>query len=141
MVHLRTGEERPVAIPDVCPNCGKAIDKSQERWRCVQGRKCYALASIAYAAGRDQLDIEGLAKSRIQQMLDTGLIADLGDLFSLVHEQIIGLDRMGDSSTTKLLAAIEAAKSQPLSRVFRALGVRGTGRSMPRDTAPRRSAS
>ncbi|TMR14085.1 NAD-dependent DNA ligase LigA [Nonomuraea turkmeniaca] len=135
VVHLRTGDETAIAIPDVCPNCGQSIDKSQERWRCVQGRKCYALASIVYAAGRDQLDIEGLAKSRIEQMLDAGIIADFGDLFTLTYEQIISLDRMGESSTTKLLAAIETAKSQPLSRVFCALGVRGTGRSMSRRIA------
>ncbi|MEU4234903.1 NAD-dependent DNA ligase LigA [Nonomuraea sp. NPDC026600] len=135
VVHLRTGAETPIAIPDVCPNCDSDIDKSQERWRCVQGRNCYVLASVVYAAGRDQLDIEGLAKSRIEQMLAAGLIADFGDLFTLTHKQIIGLDRMGESSTTKLLAAIEAAKSQPLSRVFCALGVRGTGRSMSRRIA------
>ncbi|MFI7642243.1 NAD-dependent DNA ligase LigA [Nonomuraea sp. NPDC049400] len=133
--HLRTGDEKPIALPDVCPNCGRDIDKSQERWRCVQGRNCRALASIVYAAGRDQLDIEGLAKSRIEQMLAADLIADFGDLFTLTYEQIIELDRMGDSSTTKLLAAIEAAKAQPLNRIFCALGVRGTGRSMSRRIA------
>ncbi|MEU4226047.1 NAD-dependent DNA ligase LigA [Nonomuraea sp. NPDC026600] len=135
VVHLRTGDERPIEIPQVCPSCGDAIDASQERWRCVRGRQCRAIASIAYAVGRDTLDIEGLAENRIQQMLDAGLIVDFADLFFLTREQLLGLERMGETSTDNLLAAIERAKGQPLSRVFCALGVRGTGRSMSRRIA------
>ncbi|MFD1930093.1 NAD-dependent DNA ligase LigA [Nonomuraea mangrovi] len=135
VVHLRTGDERPIEIPQVCPNCGDAIDTSQERWRCVRGRDCRAIASIGYAAGRDQLDIEGLADNRIQQLLDAGLIADFADLFFLTREQVLGLERMGEVSTENLLAALERAKGQPLSRVFAALGVRGTGRAMSRRIA------
>ncbi|WP_157248565.1 NAD-dependent DNA ligase LigA [Nonomuraea typhae] len=135
VVHLRTGDETPIAIPDVCPSCGDAIDASQERWRCVRGRACRAIASIQYAAGRDQLDIETLADTRIQQLLDAGLITDFADLFFLTREQILGLERMGEVSTDKLLAALEQAKTRPLSRVFCALGVRGTGRSMSRRIA------
>ncbi|MEU7744480.1 NAD-dependent DNA ligase LigA [Nonomuraea sp. NPDC049158] len=135
VVHLRTGDERPIEIPQVCPSCGDAIDTSQERWRCVRGRQCRAIASIAYAVGRDTLDIEGLAENRIQQMLDAGLIVDFADLFFLTREQLLDLERMGETSTDNLLAAIERAKGQPLSRVFCALGVRGTGRSMSRRIA------
>ncbi|MFI6910232.1 NAD-dependent DNA ligase LigA [Nonomuraea sp. NPDC050394] len=135
VVHLRTGEERPIAIPEVCPSCGDAIDASQERWRCVRGRACRAIASIQYAAGRDQLDIETLAEQRIRQLLDAGFITDFADLFFLTREQVLGLERMGETSTDNLLAAIEQAKARPLSRVFCALGVRGTGRSMSRRIA------
>ncbi|MFI7131148.1 NAD-dependent DNA ligase LigA [Nonomuraea sp. NPDC050153] len=135
VVHLRTGDERAIPIPQVCPSCGDAIDASQERWRCVRGRGCRAIASIVYAVGRDQLDIEGLAENRIKQMLDAGFIADFADLFFLTREQLLGLERMGETSTDNLLAAIERAKGQSLSRVFCALGVRGTGRSMSRRVA------
>ncbi|GAA4587068.1 NAD-dependent DNA ligase LigA [Planotetraspora phitsanulokensis] len=135
VVHLRTGDERPIPIPAVCPSCGDAIDTSQERWRCVRGRGCRAIASITYAVSRDQLDIEGLAENRIQQLLDAGLIADFADLFFLTREQLLGLERMGETSTDNLLAALERAKGQSLSRVFCALGVRGTGRSMSRRIA------
>ncbi|MFI9559790.1 NAD-dependent DNA ligase LigA [Nonomuraea endophytica] len=135
VVHLRTGDEQPIAIPEVCPSCGDAIDASQERWRCVRGRACRAIASIQYAAGRDQLDIETLAEQRIQQLLDAGFITDFADLFFLTREQVLGLERMGETSTDNLLAAIEQAKTRPLSRVFCALGVRGTGRSMSRRIA------
>ncbi|RVX45125.1 DNA ligase (NAD+) [Nonomuraea polychroma] len=135
VVHLRTGDEQPIPIPQACPSCGDAIDSSQERWRCVRGRACRAIASIIYAVGRDQLDIEGLAENRIKQFLDAGLISDFADLFFLTRDQLLGLERMGETSTDNLLAAIEQAKARPLSRVFAALGVRGTGRSMSRRIA------
>lgn len=135
VVHLRTGEETEIVFPERCPHCGDEIDRSQERWRCVRGRACRAVTSILYAAGRDQLDIETLAENRIVQMLDAGLITDFADLFTLTREQILGLDRMGETSTDKLLAALDQARGRPLSRVFCALGVRGTGKSMSRRIA------
>ncbi|MFE7358781.1 NAD-dependent DNA ligase LigA [Streptomyces sp. NPDC057543] len=135
VAHLRTGEEQPVVFPEACPQCGSEIDTSEQRWRCVRGRDCRLVASISYAAGRDQLDIEGLGATRVVQLVDAGLVADFADLFTLDREQLLGLERMGETSTDNLLAAIETARTQPLSRVFCALGVRGTGRSMSRRIA------
>ncbi|MEU1198220.1 NAD-dependent DNA ligase LigA [Streptomyces sp. NPDC005813] len=135
VAHLRTGDEQPIVFPEECPRCGSAIDTSEERWRCERGRDCHLVASLSYAAGRDQLDIEGLGGTRVVQLVAAGLVADLGDLFALTREQLLGLERMGETSTDNLLAAIEKAKGQPLSRVLCALGVRGTGRSMSRRIA------
>ncbi|MEV7782172.1 NAD-dependent DNA ligase LigA [Kitasatospora sp. NPDC088351] len=131
----RTGAEQPVVFPEVCPRCGDAIDTSEQRWRCVRGRACQTVASIIYAAGRDQLDIEGLGGTRAVQLVEAGLVTDLADLFTLTREQLLTLDRMGDTSADKLLAAIETARAQPLNRVFCALGIRGTGRTMSRRIA------
>ncbi|MER6678435.1 NAD-dependent DNA ligase LigA [Streptomyces sp. NPDC000983] len=135
VAHLRTGEEQPIAFPETCPRCGAGIDTSEQRWRCENGRNCHLVAALSYAAGRDQLDIEGLGHTRVVQLVDAGLVADLADLFTLTREQLLGLERMGATSTDNLLAAITAAKGQPLSRVLCALGVRGTGRSMSRRIA------
>ncbi|MEV8092290.1 NAD-dependent DNA ligase LigA [Streptomyces nigra] len=135
VAHLRTGEEQPIVFPDVCPRCGSDIDTSEQRWRCANGRNCHLVASLSYAAGRDQLDIEGLGHTRVVQLVEAGLVTDLADLFTLTRQQLLGLERMGDTSTDNLLAALAAAKGQPLSRVLCALGVRGTGRSMSRRIA------
>ncbi|MEV0495580.1 NAD-dependent DNA ligase LigA [Streptomyces atratus] len=135
VAHLRTGDEQPIVFPGTCPQCGSEIDTSEQRWRCVRGRDCRLVASISYAAGRDQLDIEGLGATRVVQLVDAGLVADFADLFTLEREQLLGLERMGETSTDNLLAAIETARTRPLSRVFCALGVRGTGRSMSRRIA------
>lgn len=135
VAHLRTGEEQPIAFPEACPRCGAGIDTSEQRWRCENGRNCHLVAALSYAAGRDQLDIEGLGHTRVVQLVDTGLVADLADLFTLTRAQLLSLERMGATSTDNLLTAIAAAKDQPLSRVLCALGVRGTGRSMSRRIA------
>ncbi|MGW8871879.1 NAD-dependent DNA ligase LigA [Streptomyces mirabilis] len=135
VAHLRTGEERPIVFPEVCPRCGSTIDTSEQRWRCENGRNCHLVAALSYAAGRDQLDIEGLGHTRVVQLVEAGLVADLADVFALTRDQLLALERMGETSTDNLLAAIGAAKGQPLSRVLCALGVRGTGRSMSRRIA------
>ncbi|MFJ3703062.1 MULTISPECIES: NAD-dependent DNA ligase LigA [unclassified Streptomyces] len=135
VAHLRTGEEQPIEFPEACPRCGSEIDASEQRWRCTRGRDCRLVASISYAAGRDQLDIEGLGATRVVQLVDAGLVQDFADLFTLEREQLLSLERMGETSTDNLLAATRTAASRPLSRVFCALGVRGTGRSMSRRIA------
>ncbi|QNS07955.1 NAD-dependent DNA ligase LigA [Streptomyces xanthii] len=136
VAHLRTGEEQEIVFPAECPQCGSGIDTSEQRWRCERGRNCHVVASISYAAGRDQLDIEGLGQTRVVQLVEAGLVESLPDLFDrLTREQLLGLERMGETSTDNLMAALERAKTQPLSRVLCALGVRGTGRSMSRRIA------
>ncbi|MEU9702586.1 NAD-dependent DNA ligase LigA [Streptomyces sp. NPDC047981] len=135
VAQLRTGEEQPIEFPESCPQCGSEIDRSEQRWRCAQGRNCHLVASLSYAVGRDQLDVEGLGASRIVQLVDAGLVADVAGLFTLTREQLLGLDRMGETSADNLLAALATARTRPLSRVLCALGIRGTGRSMSRRIA------
>jgi DNA ligase (NAD+) len=127
---LRTGDEQPIAFPEQCPRCGADIDRSQERWRCERGRACGQIEAIRYAVSRDALDIDGLGEKIAIQLVDKELIEDFADLFTLTRDQLLTLDRMGDKSADNLMAAIETAKTKPLNRVFCALGVLGTGRSM-----------
>jgi DNA ligase (NAD+) len=127
---LRTGDEKPIEFPQVCPRCGSDIDRGQERWRCVRGRACGQTEAVRYAVARDALDVDGLGEKVVDQLIDRGLIEDFADLFALTRDQLLTLDRMGDKSADNLVAAIETAKAKPLNRVFCALGVLGTGRSM-----------
>ncbi|MFK0233973.1 NAD-dependent DNA ligase LigA [Streptomyces vinaceus] len=134
VVELRTGEERPIALPAVCPGCQGEIDRSQERWRCAQPADCGRIAAILYAAGRDQLDVDGLGETYVRALVEAGRVRDVADLFALDHAalaQAAGSERRA----VKLLEQIEAAKGRPLSRVFCALGVLGTGRGMSRRIA------
>ncbi|WP_280891890.1 NAD-dependent DNA ligase LigA [Streptomyces sp. LBL] len=135
VAHLRTGDEQPIAFPEACPRCGAAIDSSEQRWRCENGRNCHLVAALTYAVGRDQLDIEGLGHTRVVQLVEACLVTDLADLFTLTRDQLLRLERMGETSADNLLTAIASAKDRPLSRVPCALGIRGTGRSMSRRIA------
>ncbi|MEV7885207.1 NAD-dependent DNA ligase LigA [Streptomyces sp. NPDC002817] len=134
IVVLRPTGAQPVPLPEVCPNCGDAIDKSQERWRCVKGSACRLPALIEYAAGRDQLDIDGLGEKYVQALVDSGAVSDVADLFYLTVEQLTAASGSAKRGA-KLAEQIEAAKSRPLNRFFCALGLPGTGRTMSRRIA------
>ncbi|MCF4121284.1 NAD-dependent DNA ligase LigA [Antribacter sp. KLBMP9083] len=127
---LRTGDEQPVVFPEACPRCGADIDRRQERWRCTRGRACGQIEAIRYAVSRDALDIDGLGEKIVVQLVDKGLVDDFADLFTLNRDQLLSLDRLADKSADNLLAAIQDAKTRPLNRIFCALGVLGTGRTM-----------
>lgn len=134
VVDLRLPGAEPVPLPEHCPECGGDIDRSQERWRCAKGAACRLPAAILYAASRDQLDIDGLGERYVEALVASGDVVDIADLFTL------GLDRLTAASgsekrAVKLAEQIAAAKSKPLNRVFCALGILGTGRSMSRRIA------
>jgi DNA ligase (NAD+) len=133
----RPVDRAPFAAPQVCPRCGGTIDRSQVRWRCTRGRECGLVETLVYAASRDALDIEGLGEKVVAQLVAGGMVSDVADLFTLDQAQLAGLDRMGELSARNIVERISAAKSQPLHRVFTALGVRMTGRSMSRRLARR----
>lgn len=131
----RPADAEPFTPPTVCPRCGGDIDRSQKRWRCVQGRACGAVESLAYFTARDSMDIEGLGDKVIRALVTAGLVTDPADLYDLDVAALEPLDRLGRTSATKLVAAIDGSRAQPLSRVLTGLGVRMTGRSMSRRLA------
>ncbi|MFE9424364.1 NAD-dependent DNA ligase LigA [Kitasatospora sp. NPDC006697] len=130
----RTGQEKPIELPTVCPGCGGEIDKSQERWRCLKGRACNLAASITYAVQRDVLDIQGIGPKVVAQLVAREAVQDVADLFTLTLGQLTAATG-SEKTAAKILDRLAAAKQQPLARVFCALGVRGTGRSMSRRVA------
>ncbi len=83
---------------------------------------------VIYFASRGGMDIEGLGEERVRQLVNAELIQDVGDLYALTFDQLVGLDRMGEISSRNLLAAIEASKATELPRVLVALGIRHVGR-------------
>ncbi|MFB7864842.1 NAD-dependent DNA ligase LigA [Streptomyces sp. NPDC056069] len=134
VVELRPQGAVPVPLPDACPNCGGDIDRSQERWRCAKGTTCALAPLIGYATGRDILDIDGLGKTYVKALIDAGLVGDVADLFSLTAEQLTTASGSAKRGA-KLVEQLALAKTRPLSRVFCALGIPGTGRSMSRRIA------
>lgn len=142
---LRTADSRRWTPPAACPQCNEPFDKSTELWRC-HTPECSVSGRIAYAVSRDAgLDIEGFGTSIGDALIETDLVKDVGDVFSLTEDQLAGLE-MGDTSTggtrtlgqknaAKIMAEIEKAKAQPLNRVITALSMRFTGRTFGRRLA------
>ena len=132
----------PFAMPDRCPVCGSAVDKPPDEAvaRCT-GIACPAQVKerIRHFASRNAMDIEGLGAALVEQLVDTGLVADPGDLYFLKEkkDQLVSLERMAEKSASNLLAAIEASKSRPLDRLIFALGIRHVGATVARALAER----
>jgi DNA ligase (NAD+) len=132
VVAARTGSETPIVFPEVCPACKGEIDKSGERWECADpASACRLLAALDYAVGREKLDIDGLGTTFLEALLDSGAVADVGDLFTLTREQLAEAARSEKRADT-LLEQIAKAKTLPLNRVFCALGIVRTGRTLSR---------
>ena len=73
------------------------------------------------------MDIEGLGEERVLQLVAAGLINDPADLYGLTVAQLVQLERFGEVSAGNLVAAIDASRAQPLSRLLVALGIRHVG--------------
>lgn len=135
IVEKRDGTETAIAAPVACPRCSGAIVTDDIVWRCSRGRACGTTEAIRYATSRDCLDIEGMGEKLVDQLVASGRVRDVADLFTLTVGDLAELERMGETSARKVVEQIELARTKPLSRVFCALGVRMTGRSMSRRLA------
>ncbi|MCZ8205062.1 NAD-dependent DNA ligase LigA [Gemmatimonas sp.] len=126
----RDGTERPWQIPTVCPKCRAPVVRDGEDVAsyCTNvacpGRQ---LEGLVHFASKDAMDIDGLSYARIQQLLAAGYVHNVADLFEVTVEQLVGLERFGRKSAENLVAAIAAAKQQPLSRLLFGLGIRHVG--------------
>ena len=130
LVDRRPADAEPVSIPKECPSCARPVvrDEGGVYLRCVNP-ECPAQIRerLAFYAGRNQMDIEGLGPAVVDQLVEKGLVKHLADLYSLRNDQLITLERMGERSAKNLLDAIEVSKKRGLERLIAALGVRHVG--------------
>jgi len=121
----------PYDFPEHCPVCGSDIvyDDGGIIARCSGGLYCAAQRkqSIRHFASRRAMDIEGLGDKLVDQLVDTGLVDGVADLYGLDLEQLVGLERMAEKSAGKLLAAIDKSKATTLARFLFALGIPQVG--------------
>jgi len=120
----------PFQPPKKCPVCGSELVKFEEEvaLRCVNvACPAQIKRTIQYFAGRNAMDIDGLGIAVVEQIVDTGLVKDYSDLYSLKLKDIIKLDRMGRKSAQNLIDGIEKSKKRPLYRVLFAIGIRHVG--------------
>jgi DNA ligase (NAD+) len=129
----RSGLERPFTMPDRCPACGTSVERpADEAMRYCPNATCpgRVLEGIFHYASREAMDIRGLGYERVRQLLDTGLIRDVGDLYQLTAEQLIRLDRFAAQSADQLIRAIDASRQRPLSLLLFGLGIRHVGKTV-----------
>jgi DNA ligase (NAD+) len=120
----------PFVMPTHCPVCHTLAEKAEGEVDsyCIN-IDCPARlwGSLVYFAGRGVMNIEGLGESLAQQLLDSGLVKTLSDLYTLTEEQLLTLERMGKKSAQSILAEIEKSKQAGLARLLMGLGISFVG--------------
>ncbi|HEX7365148.1 MAG TPA: NAD-dependent DNA ligase LigA [Dehalococcoidia bacterium] len=130
IVSRRTGKEKIFHMPKRCPVCGSEVIKPEDEamHRCTNAAcPAQALERIKHFVGRGAMDIEGIGEMMSQTLFEAGLIKDVGDIYYVTRDQLLGLERMADKSVAKILNSIENSKNRPLARVIFALGIPGIG--------------
>jgi DNA ligase (NAD+) len=146
MVDLRDGSEREFVMPTTCPECGTTLAPEKEGdadIRCPNAQRCPAQLRerVFHVASRSALDIEVLGYEAGVALLQAGVIADEGDLFTLTEDDLLRTElfrtKAGELSANgkRLLANLDKAKAAPLWRVLVALSIRHVGPTAARALA------
>ena len=127
----RDGSQKEFVMPSVCPSCGEPVFYDPDEAAAVRctNSACPAQLSrgIEYFASKGAMDIDGMGPQVVELLINSGLIHDAADLYSLKVEDISPLERMGEKSAQNLINSIEKSKSAGLERLLNALGIRNVG--------------
>lgn len=131
---MRTGAEKPFAFPAKCPVCGAAtkLNDTGNVYLCTATGTCPAQLQgrIESFAKRERMDIEGLGEVMAEQLVKSGLVRSVADLYKLTKEPLLKLDRVGALSAQNLLDGIAKSKDRGLGRLLGALSIPNVGESM-----------
>lgn len=129
----------PFHMPDHCPVCGSAVAREGAYHYCTGQAACPAQlkGAIEHFASKGALNIEGLGKKTVAQLVDRGLVKNLADLYTLTKGDLLTLDGFAERSASLLLEAIERSKRVPLERFLMGLGIRQVGQHIARVLAER----
>jgi len=121
---MRTGKEKSIKIPSVCPVDGSKVVKDGVNYRC-SNPNCGArhLESLRHFVARGAFNIEGLGPKILEKFLDENLINDAADIFQLKEGDIAVLERFGEKSAQNIVAEVNARKKITLPKFIYSLGI------------------
>ncbi len=139
----RPDSAREVHVPEQCPVCGSAVERTQlikrskgresvsegSIYRCVGRLACQAQLkqAIIHFVSRRAMDIDGLGDKIVEQLVDAGLVASPADLYCLTFEQVLALEGFAEVSSRNLLKSIDESRTPSLARFIFALGIPDVG--------------
>jgi len=118
-------------LPKKCPECGSEVvrEEGAAAHRCMGGLYCPAqrMGALLHFASRRALDIEGLGEKLVEQLVESGMVKTVADLYRLKKDELADLERMAEKSAQNLLDQIEKSKTTTLPRLLHALGIPQVG--------------
>ncbi|WP_439622880.1 NAD-dependent DNA ligase LigA [Gemmata sp.] len=132
----RTGTEKPITWPEACPKCGGPVVKEDSgtsyNFVCSNTGVCPGQLAkrIEGFARRTRMDIEGLGREVAVQLVDSGLVKSIPDLYRLTKPQLLALEKFADTKAQKLLDGIAASKDRGLARLLPALSILYLGEAL-----------
>jgi DNA ligase (NAD+) len=132
----RTGKEKPITWPAKCPECGGPVIKEETatsyNFICNNPGMCpgQLWKRVEGFARRTRMDIEGLGREVAIQLVESGLVKSIPDLYRLTKKQLLTLEKFADTKAQKLLDGIAASKDRGLARLLAALSIYMVGEEM-----------
>jgi len=130
LAELRPAGAARLQLPHTCPECRSELvrEEGEAATRCVNS-SCPAIlrGSLRHWVSKGALDVDGLGSKLIEQLVERGLVGSIADLYRLDGALLASLERMGETSASKLMEALKASKSQPWHRQLYGLGIHHVG--------------
>ena len=133
MEDLRDGTETVIEFPKNCPVCETELVKPEKEavWRCPNYEcEAQAIKRIIHHVSKDAMDIDGFGPSYVERFYEMGWLKNIADVYRLDYDKISELEGFGKRSVTKLEAAINKAKKNPIRRLLYSLSVHHLGRKV-----------
>ncbi|MHB8069416.1 MAG: NAD-dependent DNA ligase LigA [Desulfobaccales bacterium] len=130
ILEKRPADAKPFEMPKYCPVCNtELVRPSGEKVTRCPNPDCLGaqVRAISHFAGKYGMDIDGLGEKIILQLVENGLIRDVGDLYRLTEDDLTPLERFAEKSAQNIVTAIQNSKNPPFWRLLNALGIRFVG--------------
>ena len=122
----RGAHRRPFKMPNQCPVCGGEIVRAEGEAasRCIN-TNCPARLkeSVLHFAARGVMDIDGMGEALVDQLVDSGLVKNVADLYKLTVDDLVKIERMGAKSALNVVNNINSSRKSTLNRLINGLGI------------------
>ncbi|WP_024804122.1 NAD-dependent DNA ligase LigA [Nocardia sp. BMG51109] len=122
----RTGEEREIVPPAVCPSCGQPVtEQGNSRELFCTNVSCPAqtVRRLIHWASRAAADIDAIGQVWIERLAEAGILENPSDFYTLTRERLLEFDRIGEVSAARMIDSIEASRRVGLRRALIGLAI------------------
>lgn len=119
-------------IPQYCPVCNSLLIKEKEGYtslRCLNITNCQSqkIYKIIHFVSKNAMNIKGLGKKNIEQLVDKNIIQDIDDIYKINKQSLLSLEHFADKKANNILKQINNSKSISLARFIFGLGIAHVG--------------